>query len=105
MTNSQKAPNRVDSNRDSLQYATAKDAQRRGGSPIIFVLGLLALLVSIAASLMLCLEHVWGLSLPGCGPGSPCATLARSVWGKVPLGSSFGWPVSFLGLAYFCAMA
>ncbi len=51
---------------------------------------------------MLVLEHVGGLSLPGCGPGSACAELTQGVWGKVPL---VNWPVSFVGLSYFTALA
>lgn len=59
------------------------------------------LIFAIGASLMLVLEHVGGLSLPGCGPGSACAELTRGVWGKVPL---VNWPVSFVGLAYFIGL-
>lgn len=51
-------------------------------------------------SLLLVVEHVSGLSLPGCGHGGPCEQAANSLWGKVPL---INWPVSFLGLAYFLA--
>lgn len=60
--------------------------------------GLLLLAVATAAALGLALEHLGGFNLPGCGAGSPCAKAAASVWGKVPL---IGWPVSFLGTAFF----
>jgi protein-disulfide isomerase len=69
-------------------------------SPLWLGLGAIFLLASVVTSLILAAEHVGGLSLPGCGPGSPCADLANSVWGKVPLGL-VQWPVSFVGLAYF----
>lgn len=61
-------------------------------------LGSLALLTAAGASGMLVYQHFTGISLPGCGPGSPCAQAAASVWGKVP---ALGWPTSFVGLAYF----
>jgi protein-disulfide isomerase len=64
----------------------------------LFVAGLVFLGISAVMSLMLVLDHIGGLSLPGCGEGSPCAEAAASVWGRVP---GVNWPVSFLGLAYF----
>lgn len=67
----------------------------------VFLVGLLLLLLCAATSLMLVLEHLGGLSLPGCGEGSACAEAAASVWGKVPY---VNWPVSFLGLAYFLGL-
>jgi protein-disulfide isomerase/uncharacterized membrane protein len=66
-----------------------------------FLIGALLLLVSIASSAMLGLEHLGAFALPGCGAGSPCARAAASVWGTVP---GLQWPVSFLGLAYFLAL-
>ena len=65
------------------------------------VIGAAGLLVAWAASLMLVLAHLRGMSLPGCGPGSPCAEAAASVWGKIP---GLEWPTSFVGLTYFSAM-
>lgn len=53
-------------------------------------------------SLLLVLEHLGGLSLPGCGRGGPCEQAAASIWGKVQIGR-LKWPVSYLGLAYFLA--
>ncbi len=49
---------------------------------------------------MLVYQH-FGAHVPGCGPESACASLERTVWGKVP---GLGWPVSFLGLAYFAGL-
>jgi len=47
------------------------------------------------------MEHISGMHLPGCGEGGPCEEAMNSVWGTVPF---VGWPVSFLGLAYFMGM-
>ncbi|MHC5005591.1 MAG: thioredoxin domain-containing protein, partial [Planctomycetota bacterium] len=71
-------------------------------SPAVFFAALAALIVAVIASGMLVLQHLGGLSLPGCGEGSGCAALASSAWGKVP---GIGWPVSHVGLAYFVSMA
>lgn len=68
---------------------------------LLRVLGVLFLLVAVATSALLALEHIGGLSLPGCGPGSGCAELANSFWGKVP---GTNWPVSFAGVAYFLCL-
>lgn len=67
----------------------------------LWYVGLLALIIALASSLMLVLEHLAGLELPGCGKGSACAAAANSVWGKVPITSNFAWPVAFMGFAYF----
>lgn len=40
--------------------------------------------------------------VPGCGVDSGCGQAADSVFGKLPV---IGWPVSYLGFAYFAAMA
>jgi protein-disulfide isomerase len=66
------------------------------------VLGAVFVGLSAAMALLLVVEHLGGLSLPGCGEGGACAQAAQSVWGKIKLGS-FVWPVSYLGLAYFLA--
>lgn len=68
---------------------------------MLFILGAVFLLVSIAASLMLVLQHLAGMALPGCGVGSPCAALASSIWGKVPL---IKLPTASVGLSYFIAV-
>jgi protein-disulfide isomerase/uncharacterized membrane protein len=74
------------------------------GSPLptLLVAGAVFVGVSALMSLLLVLEHLGGMSLPGCGEGSPCAQAANSVWGKIKLGG-LEWPVSYLGLAYFLA--
>jgi protein-disulfide isomerase/uncharacterized membrane protein len=72
-------------------------------SPVVLGLGSAFLLVSLAAALMLVLDHLGGLSLPGCGPKSACAEVTSGKWGKIPLGA-VNWPVSHFGLAYFAAL-
>ncbi len=75
---------------------------RQSDSPALRLGGLLCLLLAIGASFMLALEHLGGLSLPGCGQGSPCAEVTSGPWGVVP---GIGWPNAFLGLAYFVGAA
>lgn len=64
-----------------------------------------AVLIGLSAlmSLLLALDHLVGLSLPGCGEGGACQQAANSFWGKIRLGG-FEWPVSYLGTAYFLSM-
>lgn len=81
-----------------LQYARAPAILPANVSPVKLALGAVLLLVAVGTSVMLVLENIGGISLPGCGPGSGCAEAAVSVWGNVPY---IDWPVSFLGLAYF----
>lgn len=73
----------------------------RGFSAKVFWLGTAFLLVSVVASVVLVGKHLDVLSAPGCGEGSPCERAAASAWGRVP---GIGWPVSFVGLAYFTAL-
>ncbi|MFQ5501817.1 MAG: DsbA family protein [Phycisphaerae bacterium] len=70
----------------------------------LYVGGLLCLAVAVAATLVLVLSHVKGISMPGCGEGGGCAEAAASAWGKVPGIGVNGWPVSFLGFAYFSGL-
>ena len=70
-------------------------------SPNRYWIGLLALVVAAGASLLLVIKHHTGVSLPGCGPDSACAALAKSVWGRVP---GIDLPTAHLGLAYFTAL-
>ncbi|NNF43418.1 MAG: thioredoxin domain-containing protein [Phycisphaerales bacterium] len=71
-------------------------------SPALWGVGLALLLLSVAASLMLVLQSLGNLSLPGCGPASACGRATSSVWGSVP---GLGWPLSHVGLAYFLGIA
>lgn len=66
-----------------------------------FLIGMLMLLIALAASLALSLQHFARMELPGCGPGSDCAKAAASIWGSIP---GINYPVSLVGLAYFAAM-
>ncbi|MEZ4652377.1 MAG: thioredoxin domain-containing protein [Candidatus Eisenbacteria bacterium] len=58
------------------------------------------LVVALLASAMLVVEHFGG-GLPGCGPRSACGDLAATAWGRIP---GVGWPVAFLGLAWFAGL-
>ncbi|MHC4427938.1 MAG: DsbA family protein [Planctomycetota bacterium] len=68
----------------------------------IFWLGAAGLLVSLVAAGLLCAEQLDFVNAPGCGDDSPCAAATSSRWGKIP---GLDWPLSFLGLAYFAALA
>jgi protein-disulfide isomerase/uncharacterized membrane protein len=83
------------------QVVTATLPAAAGVSMRTYVGGILLLALSTFGSLMLALEHLGGLSLPGCGPGSGCAEAAASVWAQIPY---LNWPVSFLGAAYFLGL-
>ena len=87
--------------RSREQVVTAAMPAAAGVSTGAYVGGILPLALSTVGSLMLALEHLGGLSLPGCGPGSGCAEAAASVWAKIPY---INWPVSFLGAAYFLGL-
>lgn len=67
---------------------------------IVFLTGLTGLGLALAAAGVLVVEHLTGVGIPGCGQGSPCATLAASRWGRIP---GVNWPVSYLGGAWFAA--
>lgn len=70
-------------------------------SPLVIV-GTIALLASVVASGSLVGTKLGYIStLPGCGPGSSCDTITNGPWGTIPL---IGWPVSFLGFAWFVGM-
>ena len=71
-------------------------------STLRFGLGLACLVLAAGASAVLVAKHLHLLSPPGCGDGSACDRAAASVFGAVPL---LGWPTSFVGLAYFTALA
>ena len=81
----------------TVRYASAP--ARASSLPL--VLGAVFMAVSAAASLALVVEHLVGLSLPGCRAGGACEQAANSVWGKVPV---INWPTSDVGLAYFLAV-
>ncbi|HCS51214.1 DsbA family protein [Rubinisphaera sp.] len=68
-------------------------------SPLLIVAALM-LLAAAASALALGIQHLSSLALPGCGPTSACAELAASRWGNLG-----GWPVAYLGAAYFFGLA
>ena len=78
-------------------------ATRSIRSSRFFAAGLIFLFLAVLMSVLLVLEHLGGLSLPGCGEGGPCEQATNSVWGKLRLGG-LEWPVAYLGLAYFLAI-
>ena len=67
-----------------------------------FAFGLACLVLAVGASAVLVARHLHLFSPPGCGEGSACDRAAASLFGTVPL---LGWPTSFVGLAYFAALA
>jgi protein-disulfide isomerase len=79
---------------------TIRESDTTNNTGRILIGGLL-LLLALAASLALSLQHFARLELPGCGPGSDCAKAAASVWGSIP---GINYPVSLVGLAYFAAV-
>jgi len=66
----------------------------------VIILGAVFVGFSTVMSLLLVLEEIHSVALPGCGEEGACEQAANSIWGKLPL---VGWPTSFLGLAYFAA--
>ncbi|MFQ5412419.1 MAG: DsbA family protein, partial [Phycisphaerae bacterium] len=96
----------------SSQSATPPPAVDYAADPVLpdrvpiglFVGGVLCLVAAVAATFVLVLSHVEGISMPGCGQGGGCAEAAASAWGKVPGIGKNGWPVSFLGFAYFSGL-
>ncbi|MEE2682007.1 MAG: DsbA family protein [Planctomycetota bacterium] len=65
-------------------------------------LGLLGLATAVFASLMLSLVALNLIkTLPGCGPESACGKVTSGIWGSIP---GIGWPVSFIGFAYFTGL-
>lgn len=70
-------------------------------TPGRWLLVCLLLAVATGASLLLVLERLGGVSLPGCGLDAACGRATRSAWGTLPV---VGWPTSFLGLSWFGAL-
>lgn len=53
----------------------------------------------LAAASTLALQQLGRIKAPGCGEAGGCVQLTGSRWGKI-----FGWPVSFLGTAWFASL-
>ncbi|MEW6250196.1 MAG: vitamin K epoxide reductase family protein, partial [Planctomycetota bacterium] len=70
----------------------------------LFVLGAAFSALAAAMSGLLVIKHLWGMALPGCGPGGSCDQAAKSLFGALRIPSlGLEWPVAHLGLAYFLA--
>lgn len=82
-----------------------QDVKHQNANPGIVrtILGAAFLLVAGIAAVLLAIEHITGLALPGCGAESACQQVAESWAGKIPLGS-YEWPTAFIGLTYFFAV-
>ncbi len=61
----------------------------------------LVLAAGAGASLLLSLQHLASLALPGCGSGSACARAAASLFGSIP---GLGWPLAHVGSAWFAGL-
>lgn len=81
--------------------SVAKPLEASGLPPGLRFLGALLLLVALAASFVLALDHFALASPPGCGPQSGCDRATRSAWGTIP---GIDWPTSLAGVAYFAAL-
>ena len=77
--------------------------QDNSTAALVWTVGLLLLVAAAGASGIMALKGlgVLGQSLPGCGPESACDAITRGPFGSIP---GIGWPVSFLGFAYFCGL-
>lgn len=64
-------------------------------------IGAVALVVAVAASGVLSLDHLGAIQAPGCGGKSDCHSAMSSKWGSIP---GAKWPVAFAGFAYYAAM-
>lgn len=81
------------------QFAVAKEWVYRPAR-VCWLIGT-SLLKGAATASGFVVAHHFGASLPGCGPTAGCAKLQNSEWGSVPW---IGWPIAFVGIAYFVAM-
>jgi protein-disulfide isomerase/uncharacterized membrane protein len=90
----------------SAKRRSGSDASPSTGSGIplaLWILGLLFLLAAVAFSGLLALKQLGfiGDNLPGCGPKSACGALTSGPFGRIP---GIGWPVSYVGLAWFLGL-
>jgi protein-disulfide isomerase/uncharacterized membrane protein len=75
----------------------------------VFWTGTVLLLATVALSLNLSLSHL-GYATPGCGEGGACDQIKQTRFAYLPLtyssenGVVSGWPVAYVGLAYFASM-
>lgn len=69
------------------------------GPTLRWWLGVVLLGTSLTSAAVLALQQLGRIKAPGCGEGGGCAQSTGGRWGKL-----FGWPVSFLGTAWFAAL-
>ncbi|MFG0293735.1 MAG: DsbA family protein [Phycisphaerales bacterium JB050] len=75
----------------------------------VFWVGTLLLLGAAALSLNLSLSHL-GFATPGCGEGGGCDQVKQTKFAYLPFtysnedGRVSGWPVAYVGFAYFASM-
>ena len=67
---------------------------------ILWLLGMIAIAIALAASWVLVFKHMTGVQLWGCGPRRDCDALTSGGWGRLG-----GISVSLWGAAYFTAAA
>jgi len=78
------------------------DAKKTSGDSFTlahYLGGVIFIVTALVTSGMLAVAHLRGMTLPGCGEDQGCAELTAGKWGSV-----FGWPVSYLGFAYFLGL-
>lgn len=88
--------------RRSRRRGHSRSSRRRDrrNRRILFVVGVIALSVSLGAALMQTVAHFRSTGLPGCGLESACAEAAAGPWGAIPW---IDWPLSFVGAAFFAS--
>jgi len=84
-----------------VQHPAKKTAESASIAP--FAIGFVALDLAVIMTVLLVLQKIGSIDLPGCGPQSACAMAQSSAWGRLPIGS-LELPVSFMGLGYFAGM-
>lgn len=59
-----------------------------------------AVFAALVGAVVMSIKHIWGISLPGCGQTGGCDWAIRGPFSKVA-----GFPVAFLGTAFFSGLA
>ncbi len=87
--------------REELEKRAARQARWASTGAVRVTVGAVLLLIAAGASLLLAIQSLGSVPLPGCGLESACGRAVNSVWGKVP---GLGWPTSYVGVAYFLGL-
>src|SRR4051794_3100488 len=69
-------------------------------SRVVTTVAVLALLTGVCSTGILSITHASRLAIPGCSLEDGCGAVEASSWAAVA-----GWPVAYLGCAYFTAIA